>query len=78
MPPVQPDVVRGNLHKLEEQQQGNDQPLPLGRNLVKDGAPGLQEGREMVEEIEADACRDGERQHPVLEELNGFIHGAWA
>ena len=76
VPAAQPHVVRGNLHELEEQQQRDHEPLPFGRRFVQDGPVGLQHGREMVEEVEADARRDRERKHPVFEELNGLIHAA--
>ena len=78
MPAAQPDIVRGDLHELEEQQDGNDDPLPFGSHLVQDGSVRFQQGREMIEEIQADARRDGEGEHPVFEELNGFIHAAGA
>ena len=76
MPAAQPDIVRGDLHELEEQQDGNDDPLPFGSHLVQDGSVRLQQGREIIEQIQANARRNGEGKHPVFEELNGLIHAA--
>ena len=74
MPPVRPEVVRGNLHELEEQQQGDDEPLPLGRRLVKDRPVRFQRGGEVIEKVEGDARDDSEGQHPVLEDPDGLMH----
>ena len=76
VPAVQFQVMRRHLHELEEQQQGDDQALPFGRDGVEGASPGFQDRSEIVEKVQGDARDDGEGQHPVLEKLYRLIHGA--
>ena len=76
MPAAEPEVVRRDFHELEKQQGGDHQPLPLRGQRVQPFAEGMQGRGEMVNQIEADSQDDRQRQHPVFDELDGFIHDA--
>ena len=74
VPAPQLKVVGRYLHKLEEHQQGDHEPLPFACPHTQRVPIGMQGGQSAVQKIQTDAQHDSAGQHPILNYSFCFSH----
>ena len=74
MPSAQSEIVRGNLHKLEKQQEGDYKTLPFRHQRMQPRAQMVQARHKMIDKVQADSQHNRAGKHPLFQKMQHPIH----